>query len=265
MNLTKMRLNFSNNMQYLGGKHKIAKQISGLLNHYREPGQPYWEPFIGAGHVAQHINNQRLNYFSDLRAELIALWQALQSGWIPPDKISREMYKQARAGLLSPHLTAFIGFGCSYSGKWFGGYAVGQDKNLKYGPRNRNYAAESKVGLLEKVARTSGAFFVADFLEADPPASGCLIYCDPPYEGYTSYDGLPKFDHNAFWQKVRVLHSQGHILIVSEYQAPSDFRVIWQKGVKTGLHKSPARKGGYQRVEKLFTLSDLSEVQPKLF
>jgi site-specific DNA-adenine methylase len=249
-------------MRYLGGKHKIAKEISGLLNHYRKPGQPYWEPFVGAAHIGQYINNQGPNYFSDLRAELIALWQALQGGWIPPGKVSREMHEQARARLLSPHLTAFCRFGSSYGGNWTGGYVDTDERN------NQTYASQSRSSLLRKMAKMqkkSATFFVADFLEAQPPADDCLIYCDPPYEGYASYDGLPKFNHDAFWQKVRALHSQGHTLIVSEYQAPFDFGVIWEKGTKTDLHKSPARKGGYQRVEKLFTLSDLPEVQPKLF
>jgi len=35
-------------MQYLGGKSRTRNEIAAYLNRIRRPGQPYWEPFVGA-------------------------------------------------------------------------------------------------------------------------------------------------------------------------------------------------------------------------
>ena len=52
------------------------------------------------------------------------MWQGLQSGWTPPDVITKEEYKYIREHKdENPALTGFVGFGCSFGGKWFGGLA----------------------------------------------------------------------------------------------------------------------------------------------
>lgn len=48
-------------------------------------------------------------------------------------------------------LTGFVGFGCSFGGKWFGGYA----KNKT----NTNYALQSKKSLLKDMATLIDAEF----------------------------------------------------------------------------------------------------------
>ena len=63
-------------------------------------------------------------------------------------------------------------------------------------------------------------------------SENCLIYCDPPYISSKktwplNYKG---FDHAKFWQWVRKM-SRKNIVIVSEYEAPDDFKVIWEKTV----------------------------------
>ena len=57
------------------------------------------------------------------------------------------------------------------------------------------------------------------------PSHGSLVYCDPPYEGCTSYPGLPAFDHAAFWATMREW-SQRSVVLISEYRAPADFVCI---------------------------------------
>lgn len=245
-------------MYYLGGKARICRDIAGLINVYRAPGQPYWEPFLGAGWVAQHVNKIGPNYFSDVHAELMTLWARLQTGWTPPAFVSRDMYKQAQAGKLCPSLTAFIGFGCSYAGKYFGGYA---DNGT-----DRNYARGAQKSLLAKIARIGpeANLFGADFLTAQPPAENCLIYCDPPYKGQTPYKWLPDFDHEKFWARARALSQSGHVVLISEYEAPADARQVWAQGTKTDLHGGADRNGGHVRVERLFTFNDLPVLQEKL-
>lgn len=240
----------------MGGKSRTAPQIAGYLNMIRGPGQPYWEPFVGAGWILERIRGTGLNYASDANPYLIAMWQALQAGWEPPDEVTEAEYQAIKAAPDSypAEIAAFVGFGCSWGGKWFGGYAKGE---------NRNWAAEAKQSLLYKARRIQRiAFFTADFLTAEPPAAGCLIYCDPPYEGGTGYDAVPRLDHSRFWLRVKALELAGHTVLVSEYTAPTEFSEIVSIVTKTDLN---AANGKDPRIERLFRLGQHVPLQPSLF
>lgn len=240
-------------MQYLGGKSRTAKQIGAYLNTIRKLGQVYWEPFVGAGWVlAQIVGGER--YASDANAALIEMWKALQNGWIPPDKVTESEYKKAKAGEYSPELTAFIGFACSFGGAWNGGYARNN--------RGSNYARSGRNSLLQKSKYIQGVkFFHADFLECDPPTYGCLIYCDPPYNT-SDYRAVGKFDTGKFWARVRYLSEQGHTVIVSEYEAPEDFSIVWEHRTKTEIR---TKNGRDPRIERLYRLGEHKKVNPTLF
>ncbi len=239
-------------MRYLGGKSQTRNQIAAYLNRIRKPGQPYWEPFVGAGWVLEKIKGQPI-YASDANAALVFMWQRLQRGWEPPNVVTEEMYQEAKAGRYDAALTAFIGFGCSFGGKWFAGYARGE---------NRNWAQEASNSISQKSNRFEQAiFFCADFLTCYPPESGCLIYCDPPYEDTTAYGAVPPFDHSRFWERVRQLESGGHTVIVSEYQAPDDFSPVVEMVTKTDMHTT---SGKDRRVERLFRLGQHRPLQPSL-
>ena len=56
------------------------------------------------------------------------------------DNISEEEYKLAKTR--KDHLKAFVGFGCSFAGKYFGGYARGSEE--------RNYCSNAKHSILKK-------------------------------------------------------------------------------------------------------------------
>lgn len=217
---------------------------------------PYWESFVGAGWVLERIKGQPI-YASDANFALIEMWKALQNGWIPPDVVTEEMYQEAKDGKYDPALTAFIGFGCSFAGKWFAG-------NAKFDKRSgRDYAKTSAVGLLKKYRRiTKTQFFCADFLECPAPAYSCLIYADIPYLGAEPYDACPPFDHALFWQHIRYLEGQGHTCVISEYQAPPDFSCVLEMVTKTDMH---TRNGKDRRVERLFRLGEYQLQQPRLF
>ena len=79
-------------MQYLGGKSKIRKQIATFLESLRKTNQVYFEPFVGGGWVLQEMSGKRIA--SDGNKALIQLYKSLQQGWIPPDFVSEEEYKQ---------------------------------------------------------------------------------------------------------------------------------------------------------------------------
>lgn len=86
-----------------------------------------------------------------------------------------------------------------------------------------------------------------DYKDAKIP-SEAIIYCDPPYKGTEEYrEG--GFNHDEFWNYVREL-SKTNRVYVSEYTAPSDFRVILE------FDQNSTYAGGQnksQPSEKLFT------------
>lgn len=233
-------------MHYLGGKFRTRKRIGHYLNSIREVGQPYWEPFVGSAWVLTQIKNKPV-FASDIHSELISMWQALMDDWEPPSIVTEEHYAIAKRGELDPAQTAFIGFGSSFSGKWFGGYARGH---------SRNYALDAKNSLRRKVLKLKPldpVFFAADFISCEPPGSSCLIYCDPPYNNTTGYGKIPQLDRDAFWERARYLDSIGHVVIISEYSAPEDFICILEMNTKLDLRTKTGRE---TRVERLFSLRD---------
>lgn len=245
-------------MRYLGGKSRTRNEIAAYLNRIRRPGQPYWEPFVGAGWVLEKIKGQPI-YASDANQALVFMWQRLQQGWRPPETVTEEMYRQAKAGEYDAALTAFIGFGCSFGGKWFAGYARHERDSGEEG----RYSRQSQSSLEYKNHRLDTVhFFTADFLACYVPAYQCLIYCDPPYNGTTGYSAVPPFDHEAFWERVRWLEERGHTVVVSEYQAPSDFSCILEIPTKTDMR---TKNGNGQRTERLFRYGQHEPIKPRLF
>ena len=178
---------------------------------------------------------------NDINTYLIELLRAVQGGFIPPETVTREEYKYIREHPdENKALTAFCGFGCSFGGKWFGGYA--NDNN------GRNYAREAKESLLKDMASLRDATFSCmDYRDVSLP-EGCVIYADPPYAGTTQYrNGV--FDTRAFWDYA-IKTSQNHMMFISEQTAPDDFVVVWEKGVKRTLDFN--KENQPQATEKLF-------------
>ncbi len=229
-------------MRYLGGKYRLKKEIGDFLNDIRLEDQPYWEPFVGGAWVTTQITEGNI-FCSDINTYLIKMWSALLGGWMPPDSVSEDEYKYTRKHKdENPALTSFVGFGCSWGGKWFGGYARGE---------GRNWAREARDSLLRKAEKfvLPIKFFPFDFLLGIPPDNQYLIYCDPPYKGTTGYDAVKNWSSALFWEKARELDSKGHTLVISEYKAPEDFRCVKSFETKTDLN---TKNGKDIRIERLF-------------
>ena len=91
-----------------------------------------------------------------------------------------------------------------------------------------------------------------------PLPANSLIYCDPPYKGTTRY-ATGSFDHDKFWQWCRDMSDSGHIVFVSEYNAPDDFKCIWSmEGIVSDLTVNGPQK---RSVEKLFVYSQAVQGQ----
>ena len=229
-------------MQYLGGKSKIRKQLAAVIESFRTPDQMYFEPFVGGGWVLQEISGVRMA--ADGNVSLIAMYATLQKGWQPPDFVSEEEWRFWRESedIHNP-MKAFCGFGCSFGGKWFGGYARSEGKNC--------YAATSKRSLLKQLPTIRDVCFLAgDFTNWYP--EGMLIYCDPPYAETTNYGAFAGFDHDLFWDTVR-MWAEKNTVLVSEYVAPDDFVCVAEFNSRMGLTTAGERP---VRTERLFKMEE---------
>jgi len=229
-------------MKYMGSKNRHAKELLPIILKDRKPRQFYVEPFVGGANMIDKVDGDRIG--ADVHPHLICLLDAVANGWIPPENVTEEEYKKAQKERFIDALTGFVGFGASYSGKWFGGYARGNNTN----GTPRNYAAESRRNLLEQASKINGVVFVCSPYDQLPIPPNSIIYCDPPYEGTTKY-ATGGFDHAKFWRWCHDKVAEGHQLFVSEYNAPDDWLCVWEKRVNNTLTKDTGSKQG---IEKLF-------------
>lgn len=234
-------------MRYQGGKSKLAKDILRVIQPHRGT-RILVEPFAGAMNITVTAGGER--WANDADPRLIALFTALREGWEPPDTISEELYYDVKRNPANHHpaMQAFVGCGCSFGGKWWGGWSAPS----KCG---RNYAAEAKRGLARKMALLEGVRFSCtgyDQMELPPPDQ-CVVYCDPPYGDTTGYDGA-KFDSVAFWAWCERKRIEGYPIFVSEYSCAvePEWPVVWEKPWKTSLSGSWDIK---ERVERLYHLA----------
>ena len=172
------------------------------------------------------------------------MYRELQNGWIPPTELSKEEYDYIHKNMEEkPYLTGFVGFGCSFSGKWFGGYA----KNK----RGDNYCKATYNSLLKQIQLFKNSNFECrDYKELKP--CNAIIYCDPPYQGTTQYSKqiVGEFNTYEFWNTIREW-SKDNKVFISEYQAPEDFKCIWKQETHLEIRNKENKRE--RRVEKLFT------------
>lgn len=228
-------------MQYFGGKAKISKYIVDYLENVRKENQVFVEPFVGGANIVSKMSGTRRAY--DFNEYLIAMYQGVQNGYDLPNTITQEQYKYIKNHKDEDKvLTGFVGFGCSFAGKWFGGYARGHGGKL-------GYADTSKRSLLKKMNNMKDVTFeCADYKTLT--FNNCLIYCDPPYRGTTKFTGTPDFNSDEFWNVMRIW-SKNNDVYISEYEAPSDFKCVLEISTKTDIRNGKNQLD--KRIEKLFT------------
>lgn len=231
-------------MQYIGGKSRIAEQITPFLIPQARGGDAcFVSLFCGSCAVESKIRGFARVICNDRHPYLIALFQALQAGFDPPDAVSEADYKFIKQNQeLYPPLTGFVGFGCSFGGKWFGGYA----RNA----RADNYAAQSKRSLLKDMPPLLSAEFMCMDYRAVPIPKNAVVYADPPYADTTGYSG-EKFDSAEFWAYARLIAETGHKIFVSEQKAPPGWVCVWEKPFLRTLDRN--KDNQFKVTEKLFT------------
>lgn len=237
-------------MKYMGSKGKVAKHILPIILQNRQPNQYYVEPFVGGANLIDKVLGNRIG--GDINKYLISLLDSAKYNFVPPYLSRKEVDDiKLNKDKYSDNLVGWAGIGCSYSGKWFGGYAgISETKNGE----KRDYISEAINNfLLQSRYIKDVSFFNCNYFDLLIPDKS-IIYCDPPYENTEGY--LVKFNHLDFWEWCRVKTKEGHHVFVSEYNAPEDFECIWQKNFKSSLSANGKSGGNKTRTEKLFILKN---------
>ena len=234
-------------MQYLGGKSRLVKRLLPYIEaELARPGvTAYVEPFMGGGNVLCALRTPLPKFGSDAHPELMALWQHLQDGGDVPTDVDEAAYARAKAGEGPAWLRGFIGFGGSFGGKWWGGYARGGAQ--------RNYFSNARNSLRKKLDGLRGVV-LAQCSYAQVEAQHAVIYCDPPYVDTTGYS-QGTFSHYAFWQWAQQM-AHHNIVLVSEYQAPDGVPLLAEFPTHTEMRGS-STKVRIPRTERLYRLGPL--------
>ena len=239
-------------MKYMGSKNRIAKHILPIILKDRKENQYYVEPFVGGANMIDKVDGNRIG--ADFNEYLVAMWQELQKGWIPPDFVSEEDWRDLKEQMdsnYSKHLIAFTRLGCSFGADWNGGYARNVKKDFPnaelLNSTTKSYCRQSKNNIMKQLPKLQDVKIIHSSYDELEIPDNSIIYCDPPYEGTTSYKD--KIDHNKFWEWCRDKHKEGHTVFISEYNAPDDFICMWQQEVATTLNNQSNK---ILAIEKLF-------------
>lgn len=229
-------------MRYVGGKARIARHIVGAILADTDARGVWFEPFVGGGNVLEHAAPHFGRcYAADAHPDLIMMWEHVTAGGMVPQSVSREEYAALRRAEPS-WLRGFAGFGASFGGKWFGGWAD---------------ISSPRIGSARTVSRQAGVFGrhgarfrCARFGTIDPPI-GSVVYCDPPYAGATGY-AVGGFDRTVFFNTLTSWAGCRDIY-VSEYALPAGVfaKEIWSGARRASLK---ATDNTEVRVERLFRI-----------
>jgi len=241
-------------MKFVGSKNRISKYIAPILQKCLDNNNAagYYEPFFGGGNMMDKIVHKN-RWGSDIHEELIWMWKYLiergEEGvkeFFPDFTIEEDVYLDVRDNKSEypKWFVGFVGFHATFGSRYFEGYARGfkADKVTR-----RDIPAESIRNTIKQLPRLKGVHLnCCSYKDCNTSMRNFVVYCDPPYFGTELYKHND-IDVNFFWEWVRKL-SKDNWVFVSEYVAPKDFSILWQKEVKTSLKIDEPEN----RVEKLF-------------
>ena len=234
-------------MKYMGSKNRIAKHILPIILKDRKENQYFVEPFVGGANMIDKVDGNRIG--ADNNEYLIAMWQGLQENKSRPYLIEKELYSKARDffnksdySIFDKFMIGWIGWMGSYNGRFFdGGYSghlVGK----------RDYITEQIRNTEAQISKIKEVHFVYSSYDKLEIPNNSIIYCDIPYKDTKQYTSSKNFNHNNFWNWAREKSQDGHEIFISEYDAPDDFKCIWQMEVTNSMNTTKT----YKPIEKLF-------------
>lgn len=233
-------------MKFMGSKSKIAKEILPIILKDRKEGQWYVEPFLGGCNSMEYVSGNRMG--GDANEYLIAMWQDLLNGREFTKSIPKEEYVFQRVlyheGVGDKGEIGWVGFMGSFNGRFFdGGYS---GHNVKIQSGTRDYIAENIKNTLAQIPKLKGLHLFACDYKSLPIPPNSIIYVDPPY--YHRKEYTDKVNHEELWQWCREKTLEGHKVYISEYNAPKDFKCVWEKKVSVAINQTRTKRP----TEKLF-------------
>jgi len=260
-------------MGYTGNKKYHSEPIIDFLNQCCFDDMAYIEPFVGMAHILRRIVNKKSYHASDLSPYISVLLCVLQKYHRFPN-ITKSVYdvvkncrntdvteivlERLRNAICDPidrqfaynEIEAFAALATPQSKPW-NGYQGNKNEGFAHQDYKR-LREHDYLLCLESQTFHKTVFSQKDYLSYDDDLRHCVIYCDAPYKRsarsnqrhYGSH--VADFDHNQFWDKIRKWSALelGNAVVISEYEAPSDFAEILQF-TKKGTF-------GKMNVEKLF-------------
>ena len=209
-------------MRYFGGKAKISVPLSAFLNSQLKDEMSFYDLFAGSCNVISKIDGNRTRYANDMHKELIAMWQYVLDGGELPTEITAAQYQEIKQSETAPDwLKGFVGFGCSFAGKWWGGYAKCK--------RGDDYVSQARNSTLKKASTMVGVTFTHGSYKDVVPKPNSMLYCDIPYRNTTGYSP-GSFSHDEFYSWALAMSHLSHTVLVSEYlhNLPDGWKVVWQ-------------------------------------
>ena len=235
-------------MRYVGGKQRIAKRIAEAILADTSARGHYIEPFVGGGAVGAVLGGEFDHArYSDAHEDLVLMWQALERGDEFPESITPDEWETLRTSPPSA-VRGLAGFGGSFSGKWFAGYAKG-GYNANGQPRNHygESLRRARRDIEGMRGRVSTSFRRCSFDEVQVTPE-CVVYADPPYKGTLGYGA--EFDHAMFWSTVARWSALGAYVYVSEYVAPEWAEVVFEAPLRVST--ATTAQGRPEATERLF-------------
>lgn len=230
-------------MKYLGSKNRIAKHILPIMLEYREENSCWVEPFVGGANMIDKVEGWRIG--SDLNEYVIALLNEMTKPNFEAPEISEEKYNDIKLNQSKypKWIVGYAGTQLSFGATWFGSYR--RDKKGK-----RNYCLEARNNVNKQAKNLVGASFKNFAYDELPIPNNSIIYCDPPYDTKATKGKYKNdFDHSSFWQWCREKSNNGHKVFVSEYNAPDDFKCVWQMEMNQRMNNNTDTS---KTIEKLF-------------
>lgn len=233
-------------MNYMGSKSRIAKYILPIMLQYRD-NRTWVEPFVGGGNLIDKVSGDRIG--SDINPHVIEALTIIRDKAHLLPKNNTE-FTEADYKLLRNsdeyEFKSFAGFVYAYSGLWLHTWAKDNSNKRDFVKEAYNNA-QKQSPILQNVK-----LIHCNYLDLEIPPNS-LIYCYPPYQGKYSYK-TEKFNHNEFWDWCRNKTIENHVVFISEYNAPDDFKCIWSKEICSSLTKDTGSK---KAIEKLFVYNKI--------
>lgn len=230
-------------MKYMGSKRRIAKEILPLMLAEREIGQFWVEPFVGGGNMIDKVTGNRIG--SDVNPYTIQALISIRDNVDQLPKNNQEFTESDYKALRKSDdykFKGYAGFVFSFGARWGEGWC----RNSK----NRDYVKEAYNSAVKQSPYLQGIeLYTCSYDELFIPKNS-IIYCDPPYANTKKYKD--SIDHDKFWNWCRQKSKQGHKVFISEYNAPDDFKCIWEKEIVMNLDNK--NQNVQTRIEKLFTI-----------